>query len=692
MSRLLALTLVAVLAACSESSPPPQTEPTISAAPARTESAQAVALLERSVLFGNPERAAGTVSPDGKWVAWLAPLDGVLNVWVAPSENPGAARAVTADTGRGIRNFFFPFDGKHLLYLQDLGGNEDFHLYAVPLAGGEARNLTPFDGARAGVQQMSRKFPGELLVTLNDRNPRFFDIVRIDIDSGEIRRVQENDGYAGFISDEDFNVHLAVAPRPDGGNEVLKADGQGGFAPFFTIPADDALTTQPLMFDRQGRLLMIDSRERNTAALYRLDVDSGERGLVHEDARADVSNAIVHPLTLDVQAVAVNYLRNEWTVLDAELGKDLAYLGTLGDGEISITSRSDDDTLWSVLLTRADASAKYYLYDREAGRASFWFDTRPALAGAPLVPMHALEIASRDGLTLVSYLTLPRASDPEGRGRPDSPVPMVLLVHGGPWARDGYGYHPTHQWLANRGYAVLSVNFRGSTGFGKDFINASTHQWAGKMHDDLIDAVEWAIAEGVTSRDKVAIMGGSYGGYATLVGLTFTPDVFACGVDIVGPSNLNTLLDSVPPYWESFRRILATRVGDPDTEEGRALLDARSPLNFIDNIKRPLLIGQGANDPRVKQAESDQIVEAMAAKEIPVTYVLFPDEGHGFARPQNRLAFNAVTESFLGRCLGGRVQPVGADFEGSSTHVPHGAGYLRGLNEALEGFEPTVRM
>ena len=693
--RLALLTPVALLAACGGSQPPPAPPAQVSPPAAAAEVAEApaeVALLERSVLFGNPERAGGTVSPDGKWVAWLAPIDGVLNVWVAPSDDPSAARAVTADSGRGIRNLFFPFDGKHILYLQDLGGNEDFHLFAAPLAGGEARNLTPYPGARAGVQQMSRKFPGELLVTLNDRDARFFDVVHIDIDSGEMRRVQENNGFAGFIADEDFNVRLAIQPRPDGGNEVLKADGQGGFTPWLTIPADDALTTQPFLFDRQGRLVMVDSRDRNTAALYLLDVESGERALVHEDPRADVSNAIIHPLTLEVQAAAVNYLRNEWTVLDAALEKDLAYLRTLGDGEISIASRSDDDKLWSVLLTRADASAKYYLYRRDAAKAHFWFDTRPALAGAQLAPMHTLELKSRDGLTLVSYLTLPVASDPEGSGRPQAAVPMVLLVHGGPWARDGYGYNGLHQWLANRGYAVLSVNFRGSTGFGKDFINASTHEWAGKMHDDLLDAVEWAVSERITERDKVAIMGGSYGGYATLVGLTFTPDVFACGVDIVGPSNINTLLASIPPYWESFRRVFATRVGDPETEEGRALLEARSPLNFIDNIKRPLLIGQGANDPRVKQAESDQIVEAMAAKEIPVTYVLFPDEGHGFARPPNQLAFYAITESFLGRCLGGRVQPVGNDFEGSSTHVPHGAGYLRGLTDALEGFEPTVKM
>jgi dipeptidyl aminopeptidase/acylaminoacyl peptidase len=297
--------------------------------------------------------------------------------------------------------------------------------------------------------------------------------------------------------------------------------------------------------------------------------------------------------------------------------------------------------------------------------------------------MHAREIRTRDGLTMVSYLTLPPASDPDGDGRPDKPVPMVLNVHGGPWARDTFGYDPEHQWLANRGYAVLSVNFRASTGFGKAFVNAGDREWAAKMHDDLLDAVDWAVREKITTPDKVAIYGGSYGGYATLVGLTFTPDRFACGVDIVGPSNLKTLLDSVPAYWKAFFEELARRVGDPRTEDGQKLLKERSPLWRADQIKRPLLIAQGANDPRVKQAESDQIVAAMKAKGLPVTYVLYPDEGHGFARPQNRTSFYAISEGFLSTCLGGRFEPVGNDFAGSSLQVPEGAKHVPGLAEAL---------
>jgi dipeptidyl aminopeptidase/acylaminoacyl peptidase len=332
----------------------------------------------------------------------------------------------------------------------------------------------------------------------------------------------------------------------------------------------------------------------------------------------------------------------------------------------------------------------YYRYAR-GGKPEKLFSARPALDGKPLVAMWPQEIKARDGLTLVSYLTLPKSVDANNDGKADKPAPLVLFVHGGPWSRDTYGYSGYDQWLANRGYAVLSVNYRGSTGFGKAFTSAGDREWAAKMHDDLIDAAGWAVKQNITTKDQIAIMGGSYGGYATLVGLTFTPDVFKCGVDIVGPSNLNTLLSTIPPYWASFFEQFAKRVGDPRTEDGKKLLAERSPLTHADKITKPLLIGQGANDPRVKQAESDQIVQAMKAKNIPVTYVLFPDEGHGFARPENNKAFNAVTEGFLAQCLGGRVQPVGDDFTGSSITVPDGADRIPGVAEALKTHTQAVR-
>jgi dipeptidyl aminopeptidase/acylaminoacyl peptidase len=305
--------------------------------------------------------------------------------------------------------------------------------------------------------------------------------------------------------------------------------------------------------------------------------------------------------------------------------------------------------------------------------------------------MHPRVIKTRDGLEMMSYLSLPLEADPGRDGTPDKPSPMVLLVHGGPWARDHWGLNPEVQWLANRGYAVLQVNFRGSTGFGKKHLNAGNLEWAGKMHDDLLDAVRWAVDNKVAQPDKVAIMGGSYGGYATLVGLTFTPEAFTCGVDIVGPSNINTLLATIPPYWTAGQEQMARRVGDHRTEEGKKFLASRSPLGQVERIKRPLLIGQGANDPRVKQAEADQIVNAMKAKGLPVTYVLYPDEGHGFARPPNRTSFNAVAEAFLAQHLGGRAEPIGEAFKGASITVPAGADQIPGLSEALAQVKPAEK-
>jgi dipeptidyl aminopeptidase/acylaminoacyl peptidase len=431
-------------------------------------------------------------------------------------------------------------------------------------------------------------------------------------------------------------------------------------------------------------LYMLDSRGRNTAALVRVDPATGRSELIGTSEQADVDNVIRDPRTLEPVAYSVNYLRREWTPLNAEIGADLEYLRSRLPGEISIVSMTEDGRRAVVQASAAERPAAFYLYDRGERNLRLLFETRPDLANYQLQPMHPVAIRSRDRRNLVSYLTLPPGSDTNGDGRPERPVPMVLYVHGGPWARDQYGYNSAHQWLANRGYAVLSVNYRGSTGFGKDFINSAVGQWSGAMHEDLIDSVDWAVAQGVTRRNSVAIMGGSYGGYATLVGLTFTPDRFRCGVDIVGPSNLVTLMESFPAYW---RPILAgtfyRHIGDPATPEGRARAMAQSPITRVDRIRVPLLIGQGQNDPRVVKAESDQIAAAMRQRGPPVTYVNFPDEGHGFARPPNSMSFFAITEAFLQPCLGGRFQPIGDDFTGSSLQVLEGVEHVPGLRDAL---------
>uniref|UniRef100_UPI0035AD84C2 alpha/beta hydrolase family protein n=1 Tax=Promineifilum sp. TaxID=2664178 RepID=UPI0035AD84C2 len=411
------------------------------------------------------------------------------------------------------------------------------------------------------------------------------------------------------------------------------------------------------------------------------------RRLLAEDARADVSDALRHPTERDVQAVAIVYDRKAWQVLDMEIAPDLEYLATVADGDVEVTSRSLDDHYWLVAYLVDDGPARYYLYDREARAATFLFTDRAELEGLPLVKMCPAIIRARDGVDLVGYYSLPHDADSDGDGIPDRPLPTVFLPHGGPWGRDMWGYHPWHQWLANRGYAVLAVNFRASTGFGKAFCNAGDQQWVGVVLEDQQDAVAWAIAQGIADPARVAVMGGSFGGYSTLAGLTFYPEVFACGVDIVGPSNLITLLETIPPYWKPVLELFMKRVGDLRTEEGRALLTAHSPLTHVGRIIRPLLIAQGANDPRVKQAESDQIIAAMQAKGIPVTYVLYPDEGHGFARPENNLSFAAIAEAFLARCLGGRVEPIGDDFAGSSLTAPVGAEIVPGLAEALAARE-----
>jgi dipeptidyl aminopeptidase/acylaminoacyl peptidase len=496
--------------------------------------------------------------------------------------------------------------------------------------------------------------------------------------------VQENKEFAGFVTDDNFRVRFAMKMTPDGGSLLLQPDGKGGWKEFLKIGLEDNMTTAPAGFDKTGQTLYaLDSRGRNTAALVSIDLLSGQKKLLAANEKADVGGVLTHPTEKHVQAVSFNYLRNEWQVLDKAIAGDLDYLKTVADGEIQITSRSLDDKQWTVAFLMDNGPVRFYRYDRAAKKAHFLFTNRKELESTPLAKMHPLEIKSRDGLTLVSYLTLPLGTDSDGDGRPDRPLPMVLSVHGGPWGRDTWGFDPEHQLLANRGYAVLSVNFRGSTGFGKQFINAGNKQWAGKMHDDLIDAVDWAIKEKIADPKKVAISGGSYGGYATLVGLTFTPEKFACGIDLVGPSNLLTLLKTIPPYWVPELQMFKDRVGDPTTKAGQKLLEERSPLNYVEKIKRPLLIIQGANDPRVKQSESDQIVKAMQAKKIPVTYVLFPDEGHGMARPENRLAFFAVSEAFLAEHLGGRYEPIGEAFSGSTITVPTGADQVPGLVKSL---------
>ncbi len=646
-------------------------------------------LIPRAILFGHPERVGVLVSPDGKWISWHAPHNGVLNVWVTPANDLEKARPLTGSTKQPIYDAEWTFDGKHLVYLQDDHGDENFHIFRVAVETGAVVDLTPIENVRAEVVALSHRKPNTMVVALNERDKAVFDLHAIDITTGERRLVVRNDQeLVGLIVDHDLKPRFAQRLADDGTLLWMVRHGNG-WRHYDETRAEDVSNTIMFGIDASGESYYIfDSRGRDTSALFAVDIKTKKRRLVYADERADLGAEnhpwppLVHPTEKTIQAVVVDYDKPRWVVLDPRLDADFEALAELDGGVPTVTSRTLDDATWIVAFESDAKSTRYYRWDRRARKGELLFAERPALDRHPLVPMHPVTIESRDGLPLVSYLSLPKHADHEGDGKPDRRVPMVLLVHGGPWARDRWGFDPLHQLFANRGYAVLSVNFRGSTGFGKAFVNAGNRQLGKKMHDDLLDAVSWAVEHGVTQKDEVCIVGGSFGGYAALVGLTLTPDVFACGVDIVGPSNLLTFFETIPPYWQTEMTVFHQRIGDPSTPEGRqALLDV-SPLTHAARITKPLLVAQGANDPRVKKSESDQIVAAMQAKDIPVSYVVFPDEGHGFNHPENAQAFLAVAEAFLSAHIGGWYQPLdAAEIAASSMVVEAGRQWLPGLGE-----------
>jgi dipeptidyl aminopeptidase/acylaminoacyl peptidase len=643
-----------------------------------------VPLIPRKTFFENAKALDPRLSPDGRWIAWIAAYDGVMNVWVAPRDDLTKARPLSRQTDRPIFGHWFARTSKHVLFRKDKDGDENFNLWCVDVDGSEARNLTPYDDVLAYLVGFDYENPHLIAVGMNDRDPRWHDLYIVDIRTGERRLAYENtDEISGFIVDSRLNPRLATTTRNKGrGSAILRWTG-AAFEEIISIEADDVLGTEPLHFNRAGDAWYVRSSiGRDKAVLLRVDWATGFETLVASHDKVDITGSMTDPRSDEVTAVSAEYLRSTWIAIDSATGRDLAMLERELDATIAVTSQSDDDTLWVVVADRPDRPSVWHLLDRRTGKISLLFSARPKLDKVKLAPTQGVVIAARDGLELVSYLTLPAT---ETGARPVRPLPMVLKVHGGPWARDGWYYNREVQWLANRNYAVLQVNYRGSTGFGKAFTNAGDREWAGRMHDDLIDAVNWAIAEGVADPKRIAIYGASYGGYASFVGATFTPDVFCCSVPVVGISNLETMLANPPPYWASFYEQECHRIGDPRTAEGLALLKARSPLHRAGNITKPMLIGHGANDVRCKVAESDQIVAAMTGKDIPVIYVVFPDEGHGFARPENDIAFKAVMELFLARHLGGRAEPVGEDFKGSSHQIRVGGETLQEMHSESGG-------
>jgi dipeptidyl aminopeptidase/acylaminoacyl peptidase len=619
-------------------------------------------LIPREVLLGNPVKASPRISPDGTRLSYLAPSEeGVLNVWVR-TIGEADDRQVTNDTHRGIRIHFWAEDNAHLLYLQDIDGDENWHVYSVDLESGIVRDLTPFQGIRAQGIVTDKNFPNQILVGLNLRDRRVFDMHRIDLTTGAVVLDTENPGdVIGWVTDSAFQIRGAFAQNPMDASRTLRVRDSKD------APWRDLLKWPfgenggPIDFTQDGKALYAEtSIGSDTTRLVKVDTATGkELETVAVSPKVDVGPVLLQPDTRVVQAVGFNYFKNEWTVLDQSIADDFAALAEVQRGEFYPTGRDRADQNWIIVYQTDDGPVNWYVYHRDTKKAEFLFNNQPALAEYTLAKMKAVEITARDGMVLVGYLTLPVGVEPES-------LPFVLNVHGGPWARDEWGYNPESQWFANRGYATLQINFRGSAGFGKEYLNAGNLEWAAKMQHDLTDAVKWAIDKGIAAPDKVCIYGGSYGGYATLVGVTMTPDLYACGVDIVGPSNIKTLFASIPPYWAPIKSEFLMRVGDVenDPELNRKI----SPLFYADKIKVPLIIAQGANDPRVNIKESDQMVAAMRENGLEVDYVVYTDEGHGFARPVNRLDFYGRVDEFLGKYLGGRVEPW-QEIEGSSASV-----------------------
>ena len=606
-------------------------------------------LIPREVLFGNPVKASPKISPDGKHMAYLAPVENVLNVWVKTigEEND---RPVTKDNNRGIRRYFWAEDSQYIMYLQDVGGNENWRLYAVNLLTNDIRDLTPYEEVQVRILAHDKHYPNDLLIEMNKENPKVHDVYHLDLRTGELTRRVENPGnILGWVADNQLQVRGAMEATADGGSKLLLRDSeQSDWRTLITFSSQDSMNSGPVCFNKDGNAIyIIDSRDYNTGRLKKVDILTSETEVIVSDPQYDICDVMIQPDTYEIQAVSFVKARQEWHILDESIKEDFTVIEGLDYGDFSVIDRDNSDVTWLVGFTRDNGPVSYYAYDRDTKQGTFLFVHKPDLNEYTLASMEPISFKARDGLIIHGYITYPV-------GTKRTNLPMALNVHGGPWGRDSWGYDAEAQWLANRGYAILQINFRGSAGYGKEFLNAGNKEWGGKMHDDLVDAVHWAIEQGIADPEKIAIYGGSYGGYAALVGATFTPDLFCCAVDIVGPSNLLSWINSIPPYWSTFRDMLYERVGNPDTE--REFLISRSPLFKVDNIKIPMLIAQGANDPRVPQHESEQIVEALKKKGIRYEYLLFPDEGHGFAKPENRLKFYAAAEKFLADCLGGRYE------------------------------------
>lgn len=617
-------------------------------------------LLDRNLFFGNPEISGAQISPDGNYVAFRKPYKDVMNIWVKES---GAdfedAQPITADTTRPVRGYFWSKNSEYILYVQDKGGDENFNIYAVDpsaeagdLGVPQARNLTNLENVRAQILAVPDATPNEIIVGLNDRNPQLHDVYRLNIESGERELIrQNNEGIAGWVVDNDGELRLGVRQTQSGGTELLRVD-EDELVNVFEV--DNEETLNPIRFHKNNeQLYMATNKDRNLSSLFLFNPQTEELSLVETDPEKEVdfNGAIFSNETEEL--LATTYVGDRLRIYpkDEQFKRDYEVMKSeLPDGEINFGAHTSDDQMWVINVEQDVDPGSTYLYNRSDESLAMLYESRPELESNHLAEMKPIRYTARDGLEIPAYLTLPKGYGEEN-------LPVIVYPHGGPWARDTWGYDSMVQFLANRGYAVFQPNFRGSAGYGKEFLNAGNEEWGtGFMQHDITDGVEYLIEEGIADSSRVAIYGGSYGGYATLAGLAFTPDLYAAGVSFVGPSNIITLLNSIPPYWEPIRKIFSVRVGDLDDPEDVERMKKQSPLFSADQIEAPLMVIQGANDPRVKKQESDQIVQALRELDREVQYIVAPDEGHGFAREENRIAAFTAMEEFFADHIGGRYQ------------------------------------
>jgi dipeptidyl aminopeptidase/acylaminoacyl peptidase len=649
-----------------------------------------------------PSYEAPKISPDGKHITVLAQVDGVSNLMLADIEQPTALRALTHNRGRGLQahtiwdepTFRWAENGKYVFYIRDDKGDENWVLYSLDITSGESRQLTPAQGVRVRGLQISAKFPDEVLFGMNDKSPTQIDYYRANAVTGEVKHIASAAPYLLKLFDSDFNERVALSlDKKDLARVIYVRDTDGNWKEFNRVMPEDAEALSSNHINDVGgavitrtKLLTFSNQGLDTTTWVSFDLATGKRDIIGLDRRVDIKRALVHPGAGTPQAYMKNFTTAEWVVVAPALQNDFDSLRAMNYGELEFESRTRDDQKWIVRFMRPDYPVRYFLYDRGSGKATALGVSAPQLAELKLSNMFPLVTRSSDGFDLVSYIAYPSWVKLDANGIPSSPQPVITVVHGGPSdERAQFGFSPMLQWMTNRGYAVFVVNFRGSPGFGKAFMNAQRHEWGGAMNRDVIDQVKYLVDRKIADPKRMAVFGGSYGGYETLVAMTMSPGVFACGNAVVGPSNLETFIDpsKLPPDWSPD--LLFALLGDPRTEEGRKLLKERSPLNHASQTRGQMLIVQGANDARVPTRESEQVVDAMQKAGVKVTYLLYPDEGHGIIRKENNRSFHAISEVFFGECLGGRYSSMRTEaLEGSSVKVPVGVEHIPGLKKALE--------